>query len=433
MKFNILFLAPALLLALFCKNPELSGQEIYLDKAGRAREVNPGETIKTIQLYREGWPMSYPIYNEKEDIPLVLGFDELSDDVHYFSYTIKHCDSDWKISDLSELEYIDGYDVNQINDYQFSFNTYYNYIHYSLKIPNDDVSLKLTGNYILLVFRDNDENDIVFSKRFMITSGEVDIEATAQRPVYSLYRDCCQEVDVKIHTGDYRIQDPFSDTRLVILQNGLWDYSISNLKPLIVSPGLLDYDYQEGNIFNGGNEFRFFDTKNLRIPSYYVQEILYVSPYYHIELKTDEAKPSNNYFYKEDINGRYYIESEDGRDPDIDADYVFVHFSLDLPLRLEGGDIFIAGGFTDWQFGENNRLDYNPLTGKYEKMMLMKQGMYNYRYVYLPEGSDKFDLTEIEGSHYETENEYLILFYHRKPGERYDRLIGHQVIHSNQN
>jgi len=432
MKFNKI-LPFCLFIAVFLSaTGMLSGQEIYLDKEGRAREVTIGEQVKTIQLYREGWPMSYPIYRLNENIPLILGFDELSDDVSYFNYTIRHCDADWSVSDIPQMEYIDGYEVNPISDYRFSFNTYYNYIHYSLQIPNDDIRLTLSGNYILIVFRDNNEDDVVFTKRFMITASEVDIEASADRPVYTLYRDCCQEVDVKIHTGDYWIQDPFNDTKLVILQNGLWDYSISNLKPLIVSPGLLDYDYQEGNIFNGGNEFRFFDTKNLRVPTYYVKEILYIYPYYHFELKTDEAKSSNNYFYKEDINGRYYVESEIGQNQDIDADYVFVHFSLKLPLILEGGDVFVAGAFTGWQFGEENRLDFNPETGNYEKMLLMKQGLYNYRYVYLPAGSASFDLTAIEGSHYETENEYLILFYHRQPGDRYDRLIGHQVIHSNQ-
>ncbi|MFZ5942330.1 MAG: DUF5103 domain-containing protein [Bacteroidota bacterium] len=414
---------------LMCLSP-LEAQEAYLDRDGRARELIAGETIKTVQLYREGWPLSYPVYRTGEDIRLVLGFDELGEEVHSFSYRIAHCNADWTLSSIPEMEYTEGYTENPIRDYAYSFSAYYQYIHYSLLLPNDDIVLTLSGNYLLIVYRDENPDDVVFTKRFMITEGAVDIEATAHRPVLSTYMDCCQEVDVKVHTGNYQIQDPFRDTKLVICQNGLWDYSIQDLKPMIVSPGLLDFDYQEGNIFNGGNEFRFFDTKSTRIPSYYVNDILYISPYFHYELKTDEAKPANNYFYREDLNGRYYIESEGGRNPETDADYVFVHFSLQ-PLLLSGGHIFIAGAFNGWQFNEDNRMDFNSSTGLYEKMLLLKQGMYNYRYVFLPDGSDRFDLSEIEGSHYETENEYLILFYHRRPGERYDRLIGHQVIHSN--
>jgi hypothetical protein len=78
-------------------------------------------------------------------------------------------------------------------------------------------------------------------------------------------------------------------------------------------------------------------------------------------------------------------------------------------------------------------MDYVAQDGAYLKTLLLKQGVYNYRYLFLPSGSDRFDPDEIEGSHFETENEYLILFYHRPPGSRFDRLLGHQVIHSNQN
>ncbi len=64
------------------------------------------------------------------------------------------------------------------------------------------------------------------------------------------------------------------------------------------------------------------------------------------------------------------------------------------------------------------------------KSLLLKQGVYNYRYLFLPAFNEQFDMAEIEGSHSETGNEYLILFYHRPPGTRYDRLLGHQIVHS---
>jgi hypothetical protein len=199
----------------------------------------------------------------------------------------------------------------------------------------------------------------------------------------------------------------------------------------MVSPGQLIYDYQEENIFPGGNEFRFFDTKNTRTPTYYVQRIDYVDPYFHFELKPDKPRSPDNYFSQEDINGRFAIEAEGSHDPSVDADYVFVHFRLEMPVQLEGS-VYVAGALTNWQFDDLNRMEYNEEEHAYMLTLLLKQGVYNYRYLFLPAFLEQFDMAEIEGNHSETENEYLILFYYRPPGTRYDRLLGHQVIHSNQ-
>jgi hypothetical protein len=100
-----------------------------------------------------------------------------------------------------------------------------------------------------------------------------------------------------------------------------------------------------------------------------------------------------------------------------------------MPLPLDG-QVFLAGALTNWQFDELSLMEYNAEEGAYLKSLLLKQGVYNYRYLFLPAFTEQFVLDEIEGSHDETGNEYLILFYHRPPGTRYDRLVGHQVVHS---
>ena len=386
-------------------------------------------SVKTVQLYREGWPMSYPVVRLREDVPLVLEFDDLSKEQPTFMYKVIHCNADWTPSDLSEMEYVEGYPENDIRDGTPSFNTYYNYLHYRLQIPNENIRLLLSGNYLLVVYRDGDPETVVFTKRFMVTESAVNIEASANVPVLNHYKGCCQEVDFTVNHMGITIDDPYSETRTFVFQNGLWDLGIDDLQPYMVNPDQLVYDYQEENIFPGGNEFRFFDTKNTRTPTYYVQRIDFVDPYFHFELKPDKSRPPHNYFSKEDINGRYAIEAEGSHDPGVDADYVFVHFRLDMPLPLDG-EVFVAGALTNWQFDELSKMEYNAEEQAYMKSLLLKQGVYNYRYLFLPAFSEQFVMDEIEGSHNETENEYLILFYHRPPGTRYDRLLGHQVVHS---
>ena len=406
-------------------------QEPYADQMGKAHEMVLDHSVKSVQLYREGWPMSYPVVRLSDDVPLVLEFDDLSRNQPAFMYRLIHCNADWTPSDLTEQEYLEGYPENEIRNGAPSFNTYYDYLHYRLQIPNEDIRLMLSGNYLLLVYSDGDPDNVAFTKRFMVTEGRVNIEASAHIPVLNQYKGCCQEVDFTVNHSGITIDDPFNETRAIIYQNGLWDLGIDALPPYMVNPGELVYDYQEENIFQGGNEFRFFDTKNTKTPTYYVQRIDFVDPYFHFELKPDRPQSPYNYFSQEDINGRFAIEAEGSRDPAVDADYVFVHFSLEMPLPLDG-TIFIAGALTNWQFDDLSRMEYNNQEQAYRKTLLLKQGVYNYRYLFLPASSGQFDISEIEGSHSETENEYLILFYHRPPGTRYDRLLGHQVVHSNQ-
>lgn len=429
MKSTIFFTTCLILIQLSLQ--AVKGQSPFEDTNGILREMVLSPNYKTIQLYREGWEQSYPVARLLGDVPLLLEFDDLSKDQPTLLYSLIHCNADWSRSDLSEMEYLEGYSENEIPGGRPSFNTYTTYIHHVLAIPNENSRLMISGNYLLVVYREWDKDDVVFTKRFMITEAKVNIEAKAGYPVQQKYQGCCHEVDFTIRHSGMNIDDPFSETTAMIFQNGLWDMGIGPLLPYMVNPGELVYDFHEENIFPGGNEFRFFDTKNTRTPTYYVQRIDFLDPWFHFVLKPDKPNPSHVYMSQEDINGRYHLASEGGRDAAVDADYVFVHFRLELIYPLDGS-VYIAGALSNWQFNDLNRMEYNEAEGAYMKSLLLKQGVYNYRYLFLPALSDQFDIAEIEGSFYETENEYLILFYHRPPGTRYDKLLGHQIVHSAQ-
>ena len=400
------------------------------DEKGIMREMVMEENIRTIQIYREGWEESYPIMRLEGDVPLLVEFDDLGEDGERLYYRMVLCNADWTVSELSEMEYLDGYEENEIPGGTPSFNTYTSFMHYRLELPNQDVSPRVSGNYMLLVYRDMNPDDLVFSRRFMLTEAAVNIQARATRPLLQTYQGCCQEVNFTISHQGININDPWNECTSMILQNGVWDLALGPLQPYRINPGELVFESNEEYIFQGGNEFRFFDTKNTHTPTYYVKRIEFLHPFHHFELRNDEANPSHVYLSKEDINGRYHIQAEGVHDQALESDYVVVHFQLDMPLPLKG-EVYVAGAMTNWRFTEENRMKYDPAQGAYRQSLLLKQGVYNYRYLFLPEGSKQFSLDEIEASFYETENEYLILFYRRAPGERYDRLLGHQIAHSN--
>ena len=403
----------------------LSANENPVSKEGVFKE-----SIKTIQITREGWKLSYPIIELKGNVKLELSFDDISDRVNNYNYKIVHCDFDWNPSPINESDYLEGFRQNQFNNYAFSFNTYVKYIHYSLSLPNQDVNFLISGNYLIEGYEDFDETKLIFRKRFIVTETIANVITSIQRPVLSGFRENSQEVNFNIEYTSFPIDNPFSDVKVAILQNGRWDNSILNLKPLFNKGGVLEYNYQMENVFRGGNEYRWFEIKSMRYQSPYIKNIIYKGGYFHVYLFPEVVKGNRQYFYEQDLNGRYYIEVQEGNNNDLDSDYVYVYFTLPYSRPLAGGDFYVMGGLSDKVFSPSNKMIYNPETEAYELTMLLKQGYYNYRYEFLKNGAASGDPTDTEGNHYETENDYIILVYYHGTRSRYDRIIGYQIANS---
>jgi hypothetical protein len=238
-------------------------------------------------------------------------------------------------------------------------------------------------------------------------------------------RDAGQQVDFAVDITGAAIIDPFRNIYTSLLQNGRWDNSKNNMKPGIYGGNELKYNsLSEENTFRAGNEFRYFDIKSIKYQSEYVRRIDFMAPYYNFYLAPSDNREFKPYFYWQDFNGKYYIANQEGRDPETDADYVYVYFTLPSTYKAEGGDIYIFGGLSNWSAGKDNRMTYNSEKAQYECTMLLKQGWYNYEYVLLKEGEETSIESKFEGSHYETENDYMAVVYYRNPRGRYDKVLG---------
>jgi hypothetical protein len=320
---------------------------------------------------------------------------------------------------------------NPIEDYKNSFNTTVSYFHYKLTFPNDRINLKISGNYVLFVYPADKPEEPITTQRFLVTEDASKIEITVHRPQMTKENNTHQQVDFNVNYTGLQITDPYRNVFAFILQNGRWDNAKRNLKPEFYGNNELKFNsLSDKNIFPGGNEYRYFDIKSIRYKSEFVKRIDFATPYYNVYLYASDDREHKPYFYWQDFNGKYYVAFQEGQKPDIESDYVNVYFTLPSDQMISGGRLYISGSLNNWDFDKNNVMIYNSATKEYECTMLLKQGWYNYEYVFRKDGEGTVIASRFEGSHYETENDYIVLLYYRNPHDRYDRLIGSAITNT---
>lgn len=388
------------------------------------------ENIHSVHLFREGWEFSQPYIVLGTDQRVLLKFDVIADGATNFYYTITHCGSDWFPSRLVQSEYMVGFIENPVNDYAASVNTTIRYTNYLLSVPNENVKLLLSGNYLLSVFEEGKRDTPVLTRRFYVVEPLAEIGGTVKNSTFEGYKGQDQEIDFEIAYPRIDVKDPRTEIKVTVMQNSRRDNCITGLKPLFVRDNLSSYDLSDGNIFPGGAEFRNFDVKNLKVNGLGVQQIEFARPYYHVALQIDQLRRGENYRFENDLNGSFLIKNDRANDPDLESDYVQVHFSLDTKEPLLGGDIYVFGGLTDWECLPANKMEWEYDLKLYRATLTLKQGFYDYQYVYVEKGSGAVNSTLLEGSHLETENDYQVLVYYRGFSSRYDRLIGYRTINS---
>lgn len=388
------------------------------------------KNIHTVLLHPVRSELQEPIIHSNRSDSLLLSFDDLDGDFKNYYFTLIHCNADWTPSDLLESEYLEGFTKAPIYNYESSFNTLQSYSHYNAIIPAENMKPTLSGNYLLIVFEEDKREYPILSKRMMILDRKVTVEASVKRATLLDQRDYKHEVDFKVLHPAYEIDNPFGDVYTVITQNNRWDNAIKNLSPVFVKNNELIYNHEEENLFDGGNEYRFFDTKSLRYFSERIKNIVFENDTNKITLYTDKKRSFQRYsnLWK-DINGKRLIQVQEGNHNGIEADYALTHFSLPFEHKITHGDLYVFGQISDYGFPSTHRMKYNSETGLYEADIYLKQGYYNYEYILL-KNDGKAISSFIEGTHFETLNDYIIYIYHRQSGEQYDQLIGMERIKS---
>ncbi len=417
----------------------VSSQDYYL------RDDVYVDYIKSIQFTRSGAPLSLPHYDLDGNASLLLSFDDLDNYDKTYRYELKYCTKDWELSDLDEIQYLDGFQMEEILNAEASEGRYSDFINYQLEIPNDLIRPTRSGNYILIIYEDDGDPFPVLTRRFMVVEPISNINIDFKRPFQVDKIRTHQELDVTLNLRDLRISEPLSEISITVMQNGRWDNMITDLNPQYILGSQLKFNLPDLITFEGIKEFRSFDIRSLRFTSVGVNSIDLHRNGSDVLLNLQESRNDRSYLFFPDINGNFVIQksqialpqlntdnteiisntliggsSADSRN--LDCQYASVIFSLDMPQLYEG-DVYMIGKFSDWLPRAEYRLDYDDRRQIYTGESLFKQGYYDYMFA-VSKNDGILDLIPTEGSWYATENDYTVLVYLSEFGAISDRLIG---------
>ena len=379
--------------------------------------------FKSLQVRLAGNDYFPPIITLNGEDKIKISFDELNEERSYLRYSVVHCNANWQPSDLLESEYVSGFNYADITDYKFSMGTLCHYVHYSFTLPNDEINFLVSGNYLVKVYYDDDPDNILLQARFYVSENAVSVGTSVTSRTDIDYNNKHQQVSFVIDTKDYHIRNMYNDIKAFVSQNSRIDNEVMVDRPLMVSGKKITYDHNKNLIFEAGNEFRRMETVAQHSISMNVERMTFHHPFYHAQLFTDHIRDNEPYIYDRTQMGRFTIRSSEANDSDNGAEYIMTHFTLDTGGQFSNGDIYLNGEFTNNLFTPTTLMKYDPSTGLYTTNLLLKQGAYNYQYLFVPHNSTQ-GYSSIEGNKYQTVNEYLVRVYHRDPSARYDRLIG---------
>ena len=371
-----------------------------------------------------------PVIVLGSDDQLIVNFDYVDYDVHYLRYSLLHCDAQWQPSQLQESEYLEGFNYADVTDYAQSEATFTHYFNYTFALPNEDMQFTRSGNYVLRVYEQDDPDKVLFQTRFMVCEPKVTVFTDVTSRTDETYNDAHQQLSINLQYKPGTIPDPYGELTTVGYQNTRTDNAVVLRKPMSAGIGTVTYEHQPELIFEAGNEYRRFETVNVHTLNMGVAAIEYVQPFYHATLYPDEPRRDTQYLYDQTQRGHFTIRNAEGDDSHVSSDYLVTHFTLNTGGVIEGGNIFLEGEFTHGLPASSTVMKYDPSTGCYVNDLLLKQGAYNYQYLWVPDGERVGRTYLIDGDKYQTVNQYLVMVYHRPSGGRYDQLVGYGIARS---
>jgi hypothetical protein len=381
------------------------------------------DDIRTVRLFPAGQPLN-PAVVPVGSSSLMLEFDHLNHERQNFMARIVHCNYNWTKSALQDLDFLESYNEFPINNSEFSVDTHIPYIHYWFQLP----VVKLPGNYVIVVYRDGNKEDVLLSRRFMIFTNQVAISRDGRLVGAGTVANANQQLNFTVNYKNMQILNPAVDVNVNLRQNQRWDNMSVGVKPTFVRDFSSELEYkvfEESQMFKAGNEFRFFDIRSLNYPGRNVAYVNNKTKPFEIFLSKDKPRTTEAYAQYNEADGNYVIDNYDFRDLTY-CNYSYVNFQL--ATKPVAGDVYVSGAFNSWNLDENNRMKYDTAQQAYTARVLLKQGHYDYQYQVKSASLPSY---YFEGSHFQTENRYEIFVYYRPFQPRADLLVGYMLIEEN--
>ena len=397
--------------ALLIASPTSAADRIYSDD------------IMTLQTVAGDDWLSPPITELDGGETIYISFDEMSHNYRRLIYHIDHCEADWTVSEeLFESDYLQGFNDNPIEDYELSINTIYLYTHYMLEIPNDRCKLKMSGNYRVTVYDDDNPDEKLLEAEFMVLEPlmSVMIEATTNTDI-DINKEH-QQLSLSLDYDDQRVVYPEEQIYTVVTQNNREDNKRVNVKPNIKNTEGMRWSHNKELIFDGGNEYHKHEVLDLSHPTLGIDFIDWDGENFNVYPFTVTERP--NYLYDEDANGSFFIRNSDNIEIDYTCDYSIVHYRIDIDPLLDA-HLIIDGRWATSADRKRYEATYSMTDNQYHISLLQKQGYYSYQFLALrPDGSTY--IPPSEGNFFQTENRYQFYVYYKPIGARTWQLVAYR-------
>lgn len=416
----------------FVRNSLLLLFTLVLVKANAQDAVVYKPYLATVQLFQYNNQQGLPVYTLNSADRLQLEFDDLEGSLKNYYYTYVLCDYNWNPVNLNPFDYIKGFTQNRISTYRYSSIAFTKYTHYQAILPDPNAAVPTrSGNYLLKVFLNGNQEEVVFTKRMYVIEPKASIAAEVVQPFTPQYFSTHQKIKFTASIKGINTFSAAQQIKAVILQNNRWDNAQKDIPPTFVRGNVLEYNSENIAIFEAGKEWRWLDLRSFRLQSDRVQRAVYNKTSTDIYLKPDTDRRGERYVYFPDFNGMYSIMTSENINPLWQGDYAKVYFSFAPPNGVPYSntqELYLFGGLTGYEIADRWQLRYNAETGMYETDNFLKQGYYNYSYVLKDLATNK--LQQLDGNYWETENTYTILLYYKGFNDRSDQLIGISQINS---
>jgi hypothetical protein len=382
--------------------------------------------IKTIQLHPTLGAEAdlMPAVTKLGDWNLILEFDDLRNQRENYYARIIHCNHDWTQSTLADLDFMTDYNEVTITNYQFSIDTHIPYVHYTYNLPK----VKLPGNYVVIVYRDGNRDDLILSRRFMIFDNKITFTKDKNLITSGNAARLNQQINFTIDYTGLEIPNPMENVWVVIRQNQRWDNIVTDVKPTFIRDFEHELEYRffdDKKLFKAGNEFRFFDLRSLNYPGRNVDHVDKKIKPFEAFIQQDRSRSEQVYSQYKDLDGNFFVANLDYADINF-TNYMYTNFTLSSPKI--NGDVYVMGAFNYWNQNSDNRMHYDSAQNIYTARMLLKQGWYDYQYAVK---SSTLPSYFFEGTHFETQNSYEIFVYYKAYQYRAEHLIGYIKLDAN--
>jgi len=383
--------------------------------------------IRSVSIYPIDQPLSMPI------VPmngvLEISFDDLGEYIRELEYTIIHCKRDWTPSNLNISEYLDGFDDASLRDFNSSRGSILDYMHYDLRLPNDDIKWRISGNYILKVWDRDNDNELLMTLRFVVY--ETNVQFT-QGEVFESGRlgsfDTHESLTYALRIKDIGLDAPMRSISSSVFQNQNWHSMIDSINPRRVHSGELYFDQRNSVIFPAMRQYRLTDLRSLSSPGYGVASVEEYTDGINVTKTTDEVRGFEVGFGRDDdLNGAFVIDNTERLNDLWGVQYAYTLFTLHYFNAPPDADIYLLGAFNQYQVDEHSKMELNEPESIFYKEVLLKQGVYDYVYG-VKRPNEPISFQETEGYDNRAQNDYHVIIYYHPFLGTYDRVIAYATM-----